>query len=201
MKKILFVLIFAVMLLSACGNTSDNIIESSSETTTETTTETTIESTTTKSIEELLQLQVGPAEEFDGITFDMTKNEIIELLGQPDNIVKRNTGTVLAVNCIEYFDKIYFNVSNDLIRYVFDENDVLSRVDYLSFYDESNREQLMKDYESIKEELLKRYPEEICTYFSNEETDLMLDTPNRSVSLSADTELLILMSGIDKIET
>ena len=163
MKRIMLIIISVIMLFSACGNQTDN------------------------SVEESIQTQIVPSEEFGGITFGMTDYEVVSILGKnPDFALETYFG---------YWNEEHFNLSNANVTYYFEENsNMLWRVHYDYYYDESEQERFMNDYEVIKEEILRRYPEEIWTYSNNyenaEHSSLTIYTENRSIFLHASTDYL-----------
>ena len=191
MKKFVLIIISVIMLFSACGNQTENI----TDTTTESYTETSAPKT-----------QIDPAEEFGGITFGMTQDEVISIVGKkPDGIPKPVDGPLFPYYHIEYWKEEHFNVSNADVAYFFEKDtDALRRIDYDYYYDESEQEQFLKDYDVIKEEILRRYPEEIWTYSYNDESDedpsLTIYTENRKVCLCAFTDILDMGVMIEEYE-
>ncbi|MCH5348402.1 MAG: hypothetical protein J1E40_03700 [Oscillospiraceae bacterium] len=155
MKKIMLILISVIMLFSACDNQTDN------------------------SVEESIQTQIDPTEEFGGITFGMTQDEVINLIGEKPYSTYGSDDIDSDYNYIVYHDKEHFTAVASSVTYCFKRDDgALRRMVYDYSYNES-------DYESIKEEIIRRYPEEICTYFFNDETDLTIYTENRSIFFHA----------------
>ena len=155
MKKIMLIIISVVMFFTACGNQTDN------------------------SIEESIPTQIDPAEEFGGVTFGMTKEEVIAVLGREPDYTSED-GRI-------YYDRqVFFNVAIDSIDYYFDENGNLYSIFIFCFY-ESAKEQMLIDLDHIKEELSKNYPEypdKTRTYIHENNEELSLYTENRSISLS-----------------
>ncbi|MCH5192971.1 MAG: hypothetical protein J1F11_03350 [Oscillospiraceae bacterium] len=176
MKKIMLIIISVVMLFAACKNSTENITNTTAE----------------SYIETSAPTQINPAEEFNGITLGMTKDEIINTLGkQPDRVTNSN---------IKYNNESYFNIENAEVSYFI--NDVYGLIFVSATYHyPTGSEQKMIDYTSIKEELFKRYPQETFTEFSEEDNNLKFNTENRYVSLSAaDEDSLYVIIGIDDME-
>ena len=162
MKKIVLILIAVVMLFAACENRTENAPDSTAEISVNTAT-----------------TQIDPAEEFGGITFGMTQEEVISFHEKEPDFIYEPDSNSFDYNYISYDAEEYFNVIADAVTYCFKREDGALRrmvIDYS--YNES-------DYKVIKEELIRRYPEEICTYFSNDETDLTIYTENRSIFFHA----------------
>ena len=155
MKKITLILISVIMLFSACEKQTDN------------------------SAEESIQTQIDPAEEFGGVLFGMTKEEVISVIDrEPDY-------TYADGNSIRYKRQVFFNVAIDHIDYDFDENGNLDYIYIMCLY-KSAKEQMPIDLDRIKEELSKRYPEypeSISTYIHENNEEQILRTPNRYISL------------------
>ena len=173
MKKFVLIIISVIMLFSACVNQTENI--------TDTTTESCIETSAPKT-------QIDPAEEFGGVLFGMTKDEVIAALGrEPDY-------TYSSGNSISYKRQVFFNVAVDGVDYDFDENGNLDYIFITCSY-RSAKEQMPIDIERIKEELSKRYPEypeKTKTYIYENSEDLSLFTENRLISLNIYDDLFTL---------
>lgn len=154
MKKITLIIISVIVLFTACGNQTDN------------------------SDEESFKKQIDLAENFDGITFGMTKEEIIELYGrQPDQISEIS-------GIIQYSIVPYFTIRNAYVMYGFDDNGKLNYIDIWYFYIEDTEDNLIQAaYDSIKEKLLRRYSE---AGYRVSETDNTIDFSgyDRSIYLS-----------------
>lgn len=179
MNKIMLIFISVVMLFTACGNQTDN------------------------SIEESVQTQIDPAEEFGGITFGMTQEEVIEFLERKPDVIYESDDEDVESKYIEYWYEEHFNVSNAFVSYSFKkDNDILYFVDYVYNYDESEQEQFMNDYGIIKKEILRRYPKEIWIDNYNDENDIYstmdIYTENRSISLGIYPKLLIILVTIEE---
>ncbi|MCH5348401.1 MAG: hypothetical protein J1E40_03695 [Oscillospiraceae bacterium] len=164
MKKIMLLFISVIVLFTACGKQTDN------------------------SVEESIQTQIDPAEEFDGITLGMTKEEIISILGKKPDLIHERTYEYSSGH-MEYWGEDHFNVSNADVKYYY-ENDILNYIEYNYNYDDPEQEQFLNDLAIIKEEILRRYPEEIRKYFSEDETILTILTENRSIFLYTFTNTL-----------
>ena len=158
MKKIMSIIISVVMLFSACGNQTDNLVEES------------------------VQTQIATAEEFDGITFGMTKDEVITIIGrEPDdsyeNIDKDGYN-------IRYDSQIFLNITTYHVDYTFDENDNLDSIWAIyDYFDESEKEQMPIDLDHVKEELSKYYPENTLTRTDEKDNVLFLFTESRMICL------------------
>ena len=180
MKKFVLIIISVIMLFSACVNQTENI--------TDTTTESYIETSAPKT-------QIDPAEEFGGITFGMTQDEVLSIVGKkPDYTLETYFG---------YWNEEHFNVSNAIVWYSFKkDNDKLCFIGYDYSYDESEQEQLMNDYAIIKDEILRRYPEEIWIDNYTDENDLYsityIYTENRCISLGLFPKLLNIDVSIEE---
>ena len=139
-------------------------------------------------------IQIDPSEEFNGITFGMAPEELISFLEkEPDIISKTDDG--LFIDYIEFWNEEHFNVSNAEVMYCFTiDTDILDCIVYFYCYDESEQEQVLNDYKIIKEEILRRYPEEIWTYSYNNENDeiptLIIHTENREILLCTFPDML-----------
>lgn len=173
MKKIVLIIISVIMLFSACRNSTESTVDSS--------------------VENSAPTQIDPSEEFDGVLFGMSYYEIISVLGKkPDFIRKRNDEQ--SSGFIEYWDEEHFNVGNADVTYYY-EYDQIIRFDYSYHYDESEQEQFMNDFAAIKDEILRRYPEEIQTYYNYENEDdgdssIHIKTENRAIILDAHPNIL-----------
>ena len=150
MKKIMLVMISVVMLFSACGNQTNNSV---------------VEST---------QTQIDPAEEFGGVIFGMTLEEVSNAIDEDADYIDDDF--------IVYLHKTFFNVSNASIDYRFD--------DYGKFYsisvDYLDSKQVWNDYDVIKETVLKNYPPKTYNpriYDYGEDDVLDYNTENRSIFL------------------
>lgn len=150
MKKIMFIILSAVMLFTACEKSSPQ--------------------------------QIDPAEEFGGITFGMTKDEIIDFLGKEPFSISETDNNALDYNNIWYLYEEFYNVSSSLITYYFD--------DYGKFYkitvDYFDSKQVFSDYAVIKETVLKNYPPKTYNpriYDYGEDDVLDYNTENRSIFL------------------
>ena len=159
MKKIMFILISVIMIFTACKNSSDNISNIP------------------------VQTQIDPTEEFGGITFGMTKEEVIDIHGrEPDETFEHGT--------IIYKNETFFNIGNAQANYAFDDNGKLYTI-FISYtyYKDSEDNSFKDDYDSIKEEFSIRYPDlkKDLTYpeepINYEEDELWAHTDNRSVIL------------------
>lgn len=171
MKKIMLIFISVVMLFTACEKQTENITDTS--------------------IEASAPTQIDPSEEFDGVLFGMTKDEVIGFLGKDPDFIFEPDDNSYDYNYIAYHDEEHFNVSAAAITYCFTRYDgALRRMIYEFSRDESEHEQLISDCEVIKEEIINRYPEEICTFFSDDETDLTIYTENRSIFLHVGNTLI-----------
>ena len=119
--------------------------------------------------------QIDPSEEFDGITFGMTKDEIISFLGkEPDTISEAGT--------IWYMDENFFNVNNASIYYLFDDHGKFYKIT-VDYFDSK---QVFSDYAVIKETVLKNYPPKTYNpriYDYGEDDLLDYNTENRSIYL------------------
>ena len=173
MKKIMLIIISVVMLLPSCEKQLENI--------TDTTAENYIETSAPKT-------QIDPAEEFGGIAFGMTKDNVLSIVGKkPDYILETYFG---------YWNEEHFNVNSDSVEYRFKENNMLHNIAYDYYYNESEQEQFLNDYNAIKEEILRRYPEEIWidsrNYENDDHSSLTIYTENRKVFLFAYTDILMI---------
>ena len=124
---------------------------------------------------------IDPAEEFNGVMFGMTKEEVINVIGkQPDN-VSDSYGDFLT-----YENEVYFNITNAQIDYSFDNNGELDGIIIDFSLSESMQDEKPIDFDSIKKELLKRYPEETFTYVKDEDNSFNFVTDTRVVGLYND---------------
>ncbi|MCH5192987.1 MAG: hypothetical protein J1F11_03430 [Oscillospiraceae bacterium] len=143
-----------------------------------------------------VQTQIDPAEEFDGITFGMTKDEIINFLGKEPDIIFETDDDDRDYNDIWYMHEEHFNISDvDVIYSLKRDANVLCRVDYSFPNDEYTPNQFMNDYNAVKEEILRRYPGEvqIDSQYSDR-TILNISTENRRVVFSANDNLYMHIS-------
>ncbi|MCH5192920.1 MAG: hypothetical protein J1F11_03090, partial [Oscillospiraceae bacterium] len=169
-----------VMLFSSCEKQTENITD-----------------TTAKISAYTPKTQIDPDEEFDGITFGMTDYDIIAFLGKKPDFIHK-TDDELSIENIDYLHEEHFNISNAYVEYHFNDDHVLNEIKYFYTYDESEQEQLMNDYEVIKEEILRRYPEEISTFFFEDETFLMIYTENRNILFSVSTDYYFINLSIEE---
>lgn len=166
------------MLFSSCEKQTENITDTTAEITMDTP-----------------KTQIDPAEEFGGITFGMTQDEVISIIGKkPDYIVKNDDGYSWTLNTVTYFNGEHFNVSTTKATYCFEkDNDMLCKIVYDYYYNESEQEQFLNDYDVIKEEILRHYPEEIWidsrNYEDDDSSSLTIYTENREVFFSADRDI------------
>ena len=145
MKKIMLIIISVITLFTACKESS-------------------IEQTE----------QVNYEESFNGITFGMTKEEVIAVLGRaPDYDFESD---------IEYDKQVFLNVTADIINYGFNENGNLDSIRVMTLY-EWAKEQMKIDLDHIKDELLKYYPENTLTRIEEVDNELFLFTENRMICL------------------
>ncbi|MCH5348400.1 MAG: hypothetical protein J1E40_03690, partial [Oscillospiraceae bacterium] len=130
-----------------------------------------------------------PAEEFGGVTFGMTKEEVISVIGrEPDY-------TYADGNGISYERQVFFNVAVDSIDYDFDENGNLDFMYIICSY-KSAKEQMSIDLDRIKEELSKRYPEypeKTKTYIHENNDELSLFAESRLITLKIYDDLFTLL--------
>lgn len=187
MKRIMLIIIFVAMIFSTCKNSTENITDTTAE----------------SYIETSAPTQIDPTEEFGGILFGMNNYEIISILGKkPDFIRKRNDE--YSPGYIEYWDEEHFNVGNAKVTYCCEYDQVLHNVDYHYHYDDSEQEQYMNDFAAIKEEILRRYPEEVRTYNYNSETDssitYIIHTENRSIYLNTFTNIFTIDVSIKEYD-
>lgn len=132
--------------------------------------------------------QIDPSEEFGGITFGMTQDEIISFLGIESNIISETDyndfdySTAITTNSIWRMNAEFYNVSDAFITYNFD--------DYGKFYkitvDYFDSKQVFSDYAIIKETVLKNYPPKTYNpriYDYGEDDLLDYNTENRSIFL------------------
>ena len=125
-------------------------------------------------------------ENFDGITFGMTKEEVISVLGRdPDSEHDSENKDGYSM----FYDRqIFFDITAHYVYYSFDGNGHLDFITaHYTYYDESEKEQMPIDLDHIKEELSKyypEYPEKTRTYTHENEEELSLHTENRRISLS-----------------
>lgn len=183
MKRIMLLIISVVMLFTACGNQTDNSVK---------------ESTPTPA-----PAQIDPAEEFDGILFGMTKYDVVSLLGKkPDRICERYNER--SDSYMECQDEEHFNVGNADVTYYYEYGQLIE-IDYKYNYDDSEQEQYMNALAIIKEEILRRYPEEIHTDDHSDETDdgsitYIFYTENRCIYLHTYANLLIIDLSISEYD-
>lgn len=185
MKRIVLIIISIVMLFSSCEKQTENIPD--------TTAEISVDASKT---------QIDPIEEFDGVLFGMSSYEIISVLGKkPDLIQKRNYEH--SPSYMEYWDEDHFNVSNAKVTY-YCEYDHVMKIYYDFNYDDSEQEQYLNDFAIIKEEILRRYPEEIRTYDYNDEDDdsitYIIHTENRSIYLNTFTDIFTIDVSITEYD-
>ena len=115
-------------------------------------------------------------ENFNGITFGMTKEEVIAIIGRaPDYDYDPN---------IKYKNQIFFDVTTSYVSYHFDENSKL----YCIFavyksYDESEKEQMSIDLAHVKDELSEYYPENTLTRIDETDNERFLFTESRVIQL------------------
>lgn len=159
MKRIMLVLISVVMLFTACKNKANNVSESTTE--------------------HISHTQISPKEEFGGIMFGISDKDFLAAIDRkPDYTHKYSS---LAY---EYTDETCFNVSNADVTYNFDDNNKLEKIEFIYYYlDEADQEKVPIDCAIIKKELLERYPEEVHTYFYDDETFLIIQTESREIDL------------------
>lgn len=159
MKRVIFILISAVMLLTACVHITINLPESSAET--------------------AVHTQIDPSEEFNGALFGMTMEEAIDAIGYQPNSISQD------LDACAYYDVEFLGVKTTVVNYWFDnDGDKFGDIGiFCEYLDESEKEQLPIDYAIIKEELLKRYPEEIRTDYYEKDEYISFTTENRRVSL------------------
>ena len=115
-------------------------------------------------------------ENFNGITFGMTKDEIITVLGrEPDSVHESK---------IESKNQMFFDVTADHVDYKFDENGNLYLIwSFYTHYNESEKEQMSIDLEHVKEVLSKYYPENTLTRIDELDNQLFLFTESRAIWL------------------
>ena len=123
--------------------------------------------------------QIDNEENFNGITFGMTKEEIITILSKNSDYEDEYG--------IEFKNQIFLNVTTDSVFYYFDENGTMDSIfAFYMYLDESAKEQMPIDLDHIKEELSKyypEYPEKTRTYTYENGEALSLHTENRHISL------------------
>ena len=183
MKKIMLIIISVVMLFSSCEKQTENI--------TDTTAEISVDAPKT---------QIDPAEEFGGITFGMTKDEVVNFLGKKPDFTYESNDEYTAYNYMEYWNEEQLNISNADVQYRYDKDYALHCVKFFYNYDESAQEQFMNDYEVIKEEILKRYPEETWIYSYNYKTVLTIYTENRRIFLNDSIDVSRISVMIEEYE-
>ena len=170
MRKIILILISVAIFFTDCTGIQKESPEPQPETTVPT--------------------QIAQEEDFGGVTFGMTRKEILDTIGrQPDNEVDE---------IIWYYEDVYFHESYGIApksEYHFDDNDILHQITcyYIYELDGSEQEQIETDYAAIKKELFERYPIEICTDFheNEENAEMTLDTKNRHISVFYDDFYII----------
>ena len=179
MKRIMLIIISVIVLFAACGNQADNSVEESTPT------------------------QIDPAKEFDGILFGMTKYDVVSLLGKkPDCIHERYNER--SDSYMEYRDEEHFNVGNADVTYSYEYGQLIE-IDYHYNYDDPEQEQFISALAAIKEEILRRYPEEIHTDDHSDETDdgsitYIFYTENRCIYLHTYADLLIIYLSISEYD-
>ena len=153
MKKLIFIIISAVMFFAACGNQTDN------------------------SVEESVQTQIDPSEEFGDIMFGMTQEEVINAIDEDaDYVDNGNEGFIV------YLHQTFFDVSDASIMYQFDSNGKF----YSISVDYFDSKQVFDDYAVVKETVLKNYPPKTYNpriYDYGEDDLLNYNTENRSIFL------------------
>ena len=153
MKRILFIVISAVMLFSSCVNKTDN------------------------SAEESVQTQIDPSEEFGGIMFGMTQEEVINAIDEDaDYVDSENEGFIV------YLHQTFFDISDASIMYQFDNYGKFCSIS-VDYFDSK---QVFSDYAVIKETVLKNYPPKTYNpriYDYGEDDLLDYNTENRSIFL------------------
>ena len=119
-------------------------------------------------------------ENFNSITFGMTKEEVITILGkEPDDEFEHKDGY-----SIWYYGQIFFDVTARHVYYSFDDNGNLDFIlAFYNYYDESEKEQMPIDLEHVKEELIKYYPDSKLTYISEQKDNMIFHTENRIIAL------------------
>ena len=152
MKRIMLILISVIMLFSACEKQTDN------------------------SVEESIQTQIDPSEEFDGVIFGMTRDEIVDMLG---------TEPLLdGSNYLSYYDVVFLGVDNASVEYYFTDEGKLNRI-FITYNCLLDPEKdTSADYAAIKEELLKYYPESTRLYVTEHDyvEHIEFATSNRKVT-------------------
>ena len=159
MKKIMLILISVIMLFAACENRTENAPDSSAETSVNT-----------------APTQIDPAEEFDGVLFGMTKDEIINALGTKPLFD--------GSDYLSYYDVVFLGVDNASVEYDFTDEGKLNRIfiTYNCLHD--SEKDTSADYAAIKEELLKYYPENTRLYVTEYDYGEHIEfaTSNRKVT-------------------
>ena len=175
MKRIMFLLISVTIFFTACSNNQNNSLESSSETT--------------------VLTQIAPEEEFDGVLFGMTMEDVISTIGREPDANSPETGTLI------YNNLVFFNIKTDYIAYNFEDNRLTRISAWYEYQDHgiSVIEQLWNDYTTIKEELLKRYPKD--SVFESAD-DLDIYTQDRGIWLQYfDNTICLSIWYIDNTES
>ena len=185
MKKIMLIIISVVILFSACEKQTKYVPDSAAKITVNTS-----------------KTQIDPAEEFGGITFGMTKDEVISFLDKDTYYVfESNDG--FFVNYIECWYEEQFNISDAVVEYRYKDDGVIYCIAYNYVYYEPEQEQFMNDYAIIMEEILRRYPEEIWISSKYNKTDdvitLEINTENRSIILYVHTDASRIFVAIEPI--
>ena len=139
---------------------------------------------------------IDPAEEFNGVLFGMTKEEVINVLGrQPDDASNKYNDS------ITYKNEIYFGINNTDISYFFADDGGLKGIIFHFYLSESTQDGNPIDLDLIKKELLKLYPEETFTYVKDEENRFSFQTDARVISLKYDDFLDYISVTIGDIGT
>ena len=186
MKKIMLIIFSVTMLFTACEKQTENITD-----------------TTAKISAYTPKTQIDPADEFDGITFGMTKDEIISFLKKEPKFTVEDDSKY-TINHIEYWDEEHFNVSNAVVEYRYKNDQALLYISYNYYYNDSEQEQFMNDYEIIKEEILRRYPEQIWVDYDikedNDKIAMTIYTENRIIDFDVYTDILWIKVIISEYE-
>ena len=137
--------------------------------------------------------QIDPSEEFGGIMFGMTQDEIISLVGKEPDIISSTDDNDLDDYTIWYMHEEYleecFNISDVHVVYWLKKDDnKLCCVDYSFYY--NGQKQFKDAYETVKAEILRRYPGDIQidSRYNNYVT-IKINTENRHVVFYANEDL------------
>lgn len=142
-------------------------------------------------------------ENFDGVTFGMTQDEVIMVIGREPNYIYTSELRSKDKYGIWYYSHVFFDVISDETHYFFDDNGNLDSIEvfyrYFDYFDESKIEQMPIDLEHIKEEISKYYPENTLIHIEEINNQLFLFTENRMICLTTyDSSFKVYITPISK---